>query len=237
VVHVADESVYVGAYWGPRAESVEACAGRLRTFLTRLSGLHPGLAQWHPTVDSPSSADPPALRLDDDALREYLSRGRARDDEDGQVMEDLGFDISLWNGREDDWAIGVMVTCGVTADVVPNSVVFDPPFPTPADLEMFRPPVVRGIVEAVVEAWAPQRAKFITNGLDIKQEKLPTPQVGWLTFIAGETPAAPPPAGAVVRPFGDGYTVQIGDEPLLVDASVVQQVRDWLGIGIPLMAE
>ena len=236
MVFVADESAYVGAYWGPRAEPVEACASRLRTFLTRLGALHPALAEWHATVDGPNDDSAP-LKLDDDTLRDRLMRGRSRGDFDGQIIEDLGYRTSLWNGREDDWEAGIMVTCGVTADAVPNAVVLDPPFPTPHNTELFRPSIVRGMVEAAVEAWAPERAKFITNSLDERQERLPLPQVGWLTYVTGEMPTDPPPAGAVMNPFGDGFFLRIGNEPLSVGAADVQQVRDWLGIGVPRLPD
>jgi hypothetical protein len=232
VVGVADESAYVGAYWGPRAEPVETCASRLRPFLTRLGGLHPRLAEWHTTVDN-TSADAPPIQVDEDTLRELLSRGRNRTDFDGRIIEDLGYRVSLWNGREDDWECGIRVTCGVTATSVPNALVLDPPFPTPANGELFRPTTVRGMVEAAVESWAPERAKFITNGLDEKQEHLPPPQVGWLTYVTSEVPTAPPPTGATVSPFGDGYLVQIGSDPLSVSGAAVQRVREWLGIGVP----
>ena len=233
---VADESAYVGAYWGPRAEPVETCAGRLHAYLTRLATLHPQLGQWHTTVDSPSE-DAPPIQLDEDTLRAFLLRGRNRTDDGGQVIEELGYSQSLWNGREDDWEVGTTVTCGVTSSSLPNAVVFDPPFPTPANTELFRPLMIRGVIEAVVEAWAPQRAKFITNSLDEMQDGLPTPQVGWLTYVSAEIPGEPAPAGAVVRRFGDGHLIEIGDDPFAVDPAAAQRVREWLGVGIPRLPE
>jgi hypothetical protein len=236
VVGLADESAYVGAYWGPRAEPVETCAGRLRSFLTRLAAVHPALATWHGTVDNPND-HPPPLQLDEDTLQGLLMRGRSRGDFDTQIIDDLGYRTSLWNGREDDFEVGITVTCAVTTDLVPNAVVFDPPFPTPHNTELFRPSIVRGMVEAVVEAWAPERAKFITNSLDEKQERLPLPHVGWLTYVTGEMPTDAPPAGAVVNPFGDGFLIRVGNEPLTVGVAEVQQIRDWLGIGVPRLPD
>jgi hypothetical protein len=214
---------------------VETLAGRLRSFLTRLGAVHPALADWHATVDNPDENSPP-LALDEDTLASLLMRGRSRGDFDGQIVEELGYRTSLWNGREDDWEAGIMVTCGVTTDAVPNAIVLDPPFPSPHNTELFRPSVARGMVEAVAEAWAPERAKFITNDLDEKQERLPLPQVGWLTYVTGELPTDPPPGGAVVNPFGEGFLVRIGSEPLSVGVAEVQEIRDWLGIGVPRLS-
>jgi hypothetical protein len=87
----------LGAYWSPRRETEEAAASRVATFLREIGRIDTELGTWFPTGKSPSRARALA-QLDAAAIRPYLRR--IRTDTDRRAVEDLGWQVSLWNGHD-----------------------------------------------------------------------------------------------------------------------------------------
>jgi hypothetical protein len=92
------ETFYAGAYWGHRAESVDACADRLAHFLTGLAQASPVLGSWFKAASSRKAALKRPVEPSAAALRELLLAGRARrDDQDRSVMSELVSPAALPN--------------------------------------------------------------------------------------------------------------------------------------------
>ena len=118
-------SYTVGAYWGQRKESRQACASRISAFLQALAAQDAALSRWY----KPLASRKERLRElphDVDGLLPLL--GVNRRDFGGEVIVELGFDFSAWNGWKADIPASLSVDCGAFSPVVSNSAVvsFDP---------------------------------------------------------------------------------------------------------------
>jgi hypothetical protein len=139
---------FVGVYWGPRDESREACAARISAFLITLARQDAVLSRWfeqvfslkQPLVPVPTTPEGLAPLLEVNRL-DFGSR---------DVIPELGFSFSAWNGGEDGAAASVSASCGAYTPVVSNSAVvdFDPEIVPAAD-------VLRGILQSAVAAFDP----------------------------------------------------------------------------------
>jgi hypothetical protein len=146
----ADAYYVVGVYWGMREESRQACAERISAFLIALANQDAALSQWfeqvysvkQPRVPVPTAPERIAPLLEVNRL----DFGR-RD-----VIPELGFSFSAWDGRADGVAASLGVSCGTYSSVVPNSAVvsFDPQAALSLEL-------LRGILRSAVAAFDPDK--------------------------------------------------------------------------------
>lgn len=146
---------FVGAYWGQREESRQACARRLSAFLRALAEQDSALSHWFKKAAS-RKAPLVALPNDPDGIERLLRVNHA--DIGGEVFADLGFKFSAWTGQEKNMAASLAMTCGAYSPVVRNSVVvsFDPAVSPRLDL-------LQGILKAAVTAFDPEDAVVSTT--------------------------------------------------------------------------
>jgi Immunity protein 52 len=217
------ESTYAGAYWGPRAESVEECAARLTRFLHELEAAHPLLAMRYELGRSPRSGAPSTL----DAAG-LLRGGRNRRDTDGTVIEDLGYSVGLWNG-DDSAGAGLNVDCGTTSARVVNAVVLSLPVdddgrPVPLPTE-----ANRRAFTALVQCWAPDWATWTSQAAaDAQPDDADSIMLGWLTYLStatGTVSSRKLPTGVTAEPFAAGTLLTIGDGSTPLDPRLLTAAR------------
>ena len=145
----------VGAYWGQRKESRQACATRVSVFLQALAAQDAALSRWYRLLAS-RKAPLRELPHDVDGLLPLLGVNRA--DIGGAVMVELGFDFSAWNGWKADIPASLSVYCGAFSPVVGNSAVvsFDPEASPKLDL-------LHGILRAAVTAFDPDDGIVVSD--------------------------------------------------------------------------
>ncbi|GAA2183124.1 hypothetical protein GCM10009785_25330 [Brooklawnia cerclae] len=114
--------------------------------------------------------------------------------------------------------------------MIVNSFLLD--FPSPnedgehAD-RLYRPETASTIIQAVVLAWEPDWATWVTPTMRNNQGRQPGELVvGWFTYIRGVTVTSLP-AGAARR-FADGTLIQAAPEFADVTADTVVATRDAL---------
>jgi hypothetical protein len=141
---------FVGAYWGQREESRQACADRMSVFLHALAKQDAALSNWFKKTAS-RKAPLVALPHDTDGLGTHLRTNQR--DIGGEAIAELGFNFSAWTGREVAMPPSLAATCGAYSPVVRNSVVvsFDPAAQPTPDL-------LQGILRAAVTAFDPEDA-------------------------------------------------------------------------------
>lgn len=180
--------IYVGGYWGAREESVDACAHRLSMFLETLSGSDPVFATWYERGRSRRDAS----RCDVDSrnrdhLIRLLERGRNRRDDNLAVIEDLGFQIGLWNGQKGNRSAGLSVICGSHASNpnLGNCAVVD----LPEDLgELRRSERMAKILATVARSWHPDWAGVISQDSGNSRDYIPgIPFVDWMLYLSDKT--------------------------------------------------
>ena len=142
-------SYVVGVYWGAREESREVCAERISAFLIALANQDPALSRWFEQVFSLKQPRVPIPTAPED-LAPLLEVSRL-DAGRREIIPELGFDFSAWDGRDDGVAASLAVACGIYSSVVPNSAVvsFDPQAALSLDL-------LRGILRSAVAAFDPE---------------------------------------------------------------------------------
>jgi hypothetical protein len=145
----------VGAYWGQRKESRQVCASRISVFLHALAAQNAALSRWYDLIDSPEE---PLRELprDLDGLLPLLEEHR-RDIGD-EVMVELGFNFSGWNGWNADIPASLSVGCGAFSPVVGNCAVvsFDSEASPTLDL-------LREILRAAVTAFDPEDGVVVSK--------------------------------------------------------------------------
>ncbi len=181
---------------------MDSAADRLLRLLAALHQIDPYFGPWFRKGGSKQQARQRPVETTPEALRKLVQDGVNRN-ADGEIMSELGYSVSVWDGRDDGcW---LSVRCGITTPLFPNVLQFY--FPTnpavlPSLLDKDRS---AQILEAAVLAWEPDWANIASEAyLDSLPEKpRPTqsPWPGWMLYVAarrGDVPPLTPPAE--VRP-------------------------------------
>lgn len=228
------ETFYVGAYWGPRAEPVDACAERLAGFLTDLAQISPLLGSWFKTASSRKAALKRPIEPTTEQLRALLQAGQARRDDDARsVMSELGFAADLWNGQ--DILVGLRVRCGAPAAIqgmTSNTLVMQLPAAEGDAVTLYQRQVALAVIRAVVTAWQPSWSTWTSHRLRKVQEPQPGEVVaGWATYVADPKGvlAERLPAGATIEPHGTGLLLVAEGDADSVSESTVSAMRTALG--------
>ena len=106
----------LGAYWPARVETPESCTKRLLEFASELGECDPLLSAWRDDTLGRKHKDFGKL-VDRDSSEEdllnILNRGRNRRDSDHKVIEDLGYQLVLSNGRRGVERAQLFIRCGM----------------------------------------------------------------------------------------------------------------------------
>lgn len=221
---MTSEPFQVGAYWGSRAESAQDCAQRLRRLLTGLADVHPALAAWYRKGRRRSAATDP-VAADAAALAELLLDGRNRTDAGGEVMAELGFSLGLWNRHPVQ--VGLAGTVGLHVDTphLMNNVVLDLPVPEGDAGALYDPATAEAVLAALVAAWEPDWATWVSWPLREAQAPGPRePVVGWRTYL-GPTRAAAVGRGVPTRPLGPGLLIALDGPAATADPASAASLR------------
>src|SRR5262245_46212454 len=111
------EIVNLRARWGPRKETLEACAARVLEFLTKLTACDRSLAQtWLRCGRSLETTLANPVDITGDSLARILAGGVVRDDTDKSVIKDLGYGAGLCN-LSNEGSTKVSFKCGAYTDL------------------------------------------------------------------------------------------------------------------------
>lgn len=221
---------YVGAYWGPRAESLNACVDRSTTFLDGLRLLNPAFETWYLPGRSRRDALRRRVHPEREALLNLLGSGRNRRDSDQSVIAELGYSMDLWNGQAP--SVGLSVGCGMHPRTphVKNVAVVNLPSSDDGLGDLASTPVALGLMRLLVDCWEPDWATWTSHEWRKEQGGEPgAPVLGWMTYLAGALPAEGMPAGVIVEPFGSGALITTADDIAGVTRDVLVAAREALG--------
>lgn len=212
------ERSYIGCYWGDRQESATEAASRLQATLDGIRDVSPALTDWFEKGDSAQSRA--LVPTDVEGLTRLVEQGAHRTDFGGEVMNDLGFRVGLWNGQSEESASSLTTTVGLHAA--------DPDL---SNHVLLRLPGGQGfsatLIDRLVEIWEPDWATWTTRSLRRAQGQAFRESVGWITYFRSAD-LAEPPAGVVARPMAGGTTVTF-DKPFAdVTPEDAVQVQTWL---------
>jgi hypothetical protein len=161
---------YIGAYWGPRAQSVDDCATLLAELITKLAGIDPFLSGWRSGADSKRNAmAQPLVTADHIDLLQRLMAGRNRNEAGGGVIEELGYRVGWWNG-ENKTAASMNIQLGATVKWFSNSVVVKLADCAAAP-NQYTLKSAQTLLATVITTFSPDRAVFTSSQLtDLQSE-------------------------------------------------------------------
>jgi len=179
---------FMGAYWPARKESIDQCADRVLEFLESLANCDRVFAKWYELGWTRKQA---VERMTPVLSREYilktLEKGQNRTDVGNEVIEEMGFDIGLWNGSEKTKSVGLHITCGLywispnEKSTLGNAVVLD----LPDDLgELQQADHAVKVLAAAVESWEPAWAGIMSlDAMNKRGFNGASPFVDWMVFV------------------------------------------------------
>jgi hypothetical protein len=207
-------SLFLGAYWQSRKESIAVCSRHSRDFFCKISQLGARLSKWYELGESRKDALRRKARLDDLSYwKGLLSQGRHRTDLGNKVMHDLGFSFGLWNGGPDTAACGVHIHCGDYAGTLTNCLAMDIRI---ADPSAILPEVLR----ITADVWQPDWAGVMSKAaMDRRNYNASRPFVDWMTYISDRWLPDPPKLAApsVVEQVPGGTLIVVQETPPDVD--------------------
>ena len=220
----------LGAYWGARAESIDQCARRLGIFLAGLADNHESLSIWYEALSSrKQSLLKPVQAPDTGTMIQLLNRGRNRENVEGKVMDDLGFQIGLWNGQAGAKRATLNIRCGLywessTPGVsVGNCVVLDLPQDLPTRVTSEK---MSQILQVAVQAWDPAWAgimseqSMLTRGFDAQ-----VPFVDWIVFLRRRILIVTPPSFTIELQERGSIVVVQPDPPSHDDPEALARIE------------
>lgn len=192
----AQDGLYAAGFWGPRGESLETAARRLKRFLEQLKSIHPLLAEWHfgtkregtPLVAIPSS---------EAGLREWIAEraSHMREGVSNNVAHSFGAMVGAWAG---DYAVsaGLSARFGFTSERIGNAVVLT--LPGLLDPQFTDLATSQSLIDAIVSTWDPDRA--VLRPRDVRRADAPPVKPGeiveadrlwkqfpdWISYRRGE---------------------------------------------------
>jgi hypothetical protein len=243
---------YIGAYWGPRSQSVDDCADGVAALIEQLASIDPLLTGWRQGASSKRKAlEQSPVSSDHTDLVKRLLGGRNRRDDNNEIIEQLGYSIGLWNGNPNDRAAaGLSIRCGQTSSRVANNVVLNLPGPDDAP-GLYKSGAAQRLLRAVIDIWKPDRAVWTNHELVDKQCEPDRPMdngglikgqlvghpAGWATYLRdGEGKGFNPallPSTAKIEPVATGTLVMLGDTPADAPLNDVLAVRAAMGYAVP----
>jgi hypothetical protein len=195
----------IGAFWGPRRDSIDTCASVLTRTVAALSEVDPAFRDLWYSRDSPRERVRPFTPDREDVLA-ALRRGRHRDDMDRSVREDLGFVLSV-DQRRNRLAQGrIGLSCGSSSPRLWNSVTVNPPDTMPegeAGLIWLKR-VLTSLITTVEPDWA-RVDRYVPSSPSHSRSR---PSMGWMLYLAVPMERLPPlPEGTALTAVGHGVLI------------------------------
>ncbi len=231
------ETYFLGAYWFDRKESVEQCSERVLRCLAELGKCDAAYSRWFRCGRSRKQSLAREVGITSDTVKELLLRGRNRRDVGGEIIEDLGFSMSLWNGGKDGQDFGLRVHCGAYTGnpSLGNCCVVNLPSEGPPSDRLLQVDAVLHLMRVVVESFDPDWATVMPDALLKNIQFLPNrPVPGWL-FYAADRMLRLPHFSATTRVVsipGHGHVVVTSEEPFSTQRPEHLQARDAMQVAI-----
>ena len=208
---------YVGAYWGHRKESALECARRAELFFHMLARCDPTFVQWYRGGHgAPRELPGYPARMTVEEWESLFLRGRNRTDVGKEIIDNLGFSESVWNGKKE--RTRVEFHCGEYSPWGPgNTCLVYPLHEGPVRERILSAPVLAGVLTSVATAWDPDFAMASSTEMvrSIQQRKREV-RVGWLTYLSRRLGTVPPlPAPVRIEPVGAlGWLLVLSPAPM-----------------------
>lgn len=224
------DEIDIRGFWGPRPEGVDGCADRLHGFLSRAGQRDGALAHWFRTGETRTEALRQPVSVDPTWLRDWLRDEGPAYDDDGNVMEDLGYGVGSWNGNG---TAELHLSCGGWSRNVDNRCVLGAQ--ESVANRLWQPETAEALITDLAECWQPDIATvscFDQYGELPRALRWYAP--GWLTYLGPAFSArlSGVPDTTTATPLGDGLLLQLNKDPDETTTEDLLDLRDAIGPAI-----
>ncbi|MBB5791070.1 hypothetical protein HD601_005645 [Jiangella mangrovi] len=165
------------------------------------------------------------MDLGETSLAQLLAANRNRKDSDGEIIEELGYYLGLWNGLEA--GVGLMAKLGAshTDPGAMNHFVLELP-PANEAPGLYRHETARAALDVITTSWAPDWATWSSSTLREAQGAPPrSPVLGWITFLSDRRRVDPDLSGVGVEKTHGGSLVTLPADVGASGASAMISIR------------
>lgn len=177
-----NDSFYIGAYWGGRAETLTEVVTKIVKTLERLGRIDEQFSGWYELGMSRKKALENEVHIDADNIRRLCLQKVKRKELDEVGYSKTGFLFSLWTGHKDEESSSISLNVGATfkSDKLKNSCVIKIPYEGEARERILKPDIAKKIITTLVELWNPEYAVLTSHKL---YDNLNVGnKVGWITY-------------------------------------------------------
>ncbi len=204
----------LGAYWDARADSLEKSVDDAKTFFAGIAEIDPLLSHWYERGRSRKDALKRKVDTSDtQELQDLLLKGLNRRDVGREVIDELGFKLSLWNGASEEEAeASVSVHCAAFSEHIGNSVIVDLPYHPDGPKWVGN---ASSLLALVAQVWRPKWAGIMSKkAMRERDFDGDYPFVDWMVYVPRPVTSVPSP-GRVETLDGLGSIVIVQPDPPL----------------------
>jgi hypothetical protein len=210
---------HLNARWDARNEALSACATRFARMLQGLAAVHPNLADWRRKAHTLATAYKPFCTMppSQTELEAILLRGRYFASASRELIADLGYSASTWNGLDDPQGLSLRLHVGAySRRLYPNEVEIEGLRPGNALVDAA---ILKRVLLTLAECWDADWGVVETwayEGLTVDANDKPLlPYGGWLTYLSHELAqkVSPPRDVLAERTPDGGLFMLVSEEP------------------------
>lgn len=213
-------------YGVSRAESTQACAIRLARMLNGAAAIHPAFRHWNrqgyteTEWNVPFCTMPPRV----EELTAIFEKGRHYTDVSHELMPQLGYSASAWNGDEGPHGVAMRLHVGSYVDFwgFPNQINLDLDSLVSGNADLICAETLKALLLVVVEAWEPSWAS-VTDLDYVKKlllaKPMPAFRSGWMTYLSASyaRKVVPPPLAITETVAAGGILMLATNDPFAID--------------------
>jgi hypothetical protein len=167
--------MFLGVYWRRRRETAETAARRIARWLETLGASSDRLASWYPTTSTKRHARKRAL-ADAAAIAKHFRVNRT--DFGNQPIPELGYSLSLWNGK--DAGLSIHIACDTPR--VPNAVALSVEPVEPADSSALSDAAWRRLLKRAIAIFEADDGVVISDELERRIGDDGLWRLAWLSY-------------------------------------------------------
>jgi hypothetical protein len=168
--------MFLGVYWKRRRETRQQAARRVARWLETLGLSSDKLGSWYPTTWTKRRTPKRALATDAEAIAKQFRVNRT--DFGDQPIPELGYSLSLWNGR--NTGLSIHIACDVPR--VPNAVALSVDPVKPGHSSLLSDAAWRKLLRRAITIFDADEGVVISDKLERRIGDVGLWRVAWLSY-------------------------------------------------------
>lgn len=175
-----EDSFYIGAYWGSRAEPLSQVRDKILQTLNKLSETDEQFLNWYESGMSRKEALKKKVVLNNETIERICLEMVKKGELDKKGVAKMGFIFGLWTGHHDDESSSISFNVGADSKWLTNSCVIKMPIEGVAKWRLLQSEKAKAIISILVKIWKPDYAVLTSHELGDKLND--ANETGWITY-------------------------------------------------------